>query len=365
LGEVVMDQQEIESKRREVREEILALKEQIPSARILNQLGKAFKHQSLGYWASNIILLNIILIGPVLLIGLALRETEKLIAIFVYGLTATEFPVFGLFVGHMAIQHLLDDIANRVVKNISDTDDLTRILFWLKQTWSNQNVFTFALPFCVIWVILGQGALSIFIDQFAGFGFLLWCVLNGLVAGIVFYIPLWTSLSAYNLRNYQYEMNSFSPADSEILHDISDILAKAIYTIIAYTTVTTLIITSSLVDQKIRLMFTYPILLVVWIIIIAQFLLTRSTLGAITNRAKWKTLNRIQKNINAIEATGDLSDKGTAERLFRLIEIHKQTMASKVNTFDLKSASTLISQLMLPLLGLLLGNFDKVLALLR
>jgi hypothetical protein len=160
-------------------------------------------------------------------------------------------------------------------------------------------------------------------------------------------------------------MNSFSPADSEILHDISDILAKAIYTIVAYTTVTTLIITSSLVDQKIRLMFSYPLLVVVWIIIIAQFLLTRSTLGTITNQAKWKTLKRIRTNINAIEATGDLSDKDTAERLFRLADIHKQIMASKTNTFDLKSLSTLFSQLMLPLLGLLLGNLDKLLNLLR
>ncbi len=359
-----MEQQELESKRREVREEILALKEQIPSARILNQLGKAFKHKSLGYWVSNIVLLNLILIGPVLLIGFALKETEKLIPVFIYGITATEFPVFGLFVGHIVIQHLLDDIANRIIENISDTDDLAKILFWLKQTWSNQNVFTFVLPFCLIWAILGQGALSIFINQFAGFSFLLWCVLNGVVAGIVFYIPLWTSLSAYNLKSYQYEMNSFSPADSEILHNISDILAKAIYTIVAYTTITTLIITSSLVDQKIRLMFTYPILVIVWIIIIAQYLLTRSTLGTITNRAKWKTLNRIRTNINVIEANGDLSDKDTAERLFRLVDIHKQIMASKTNTFDLKSALTLFSQLMLPLLGLLLGNVDKVLALL-
>jgi hypothetical protein len=97
-----------------------------------------------------------------------------------------------------------------------------------------------------------------------------------------------------------------------------------------------------------------------WILILAQFLLTRSTLGAITNGSKWKTLNKIQAKINSIEATGDLSDKETAERLFRLADIHKQIMASKSNIFDLKSVLNLFSQLMLPLLGLLLGNFDKV-----
>ena len=50
---------ELIQKRQEVRGEILALKDQIPSARIFNQLGKAFKHNSLGYWLSNIVLLHL------------------------------------------------------------------------------------------------------------------------------------------------------------------------------------------------------------------------------------------------------------------------------------------------------------------
>ena len=132
----------------------------------------------------------------------------------------------------------------------------------------------------------------------------------------------------------------------------------------AYEATITLVNTSSLVDQQARVIFSLPFIGIGWTVIITQFLLTRSTLGAITNRAKWVTLNRIRTNINALEATGDLSDKDTAERLFRLADIHKQIMASKTNTLDLKSVSTLISQLMLPLLGLLLGNLDKLLKLL-
>jgi hypothetical protein len=158
-------------------------------------------------------------------------------------------------------------------------------------------------------------------------------------------------------------MNAFSPADSEIISDISETFTKAMYTLAVISVFFTLASTSSLINPQIRTIFSYPIVVVAWILILAQFLLTRSTLGAITNRSKWKTLNKIQAKINSIEATGDLSDKETAERLFRLADIHKQIMASKTNTFDLKSVLTLFSQLMLPLLGLLLGNLDKVLSL--
>lgn len=91
-----MEQQlELESKRREVREEILALKEHIPTALIFNQLGRIFKHNSFGYWLSVIFLLNLIVIVPTLLVGLIFKEIEKLFFVFMYGLGFAEKLLFG------------------------------------------------------------------------------------------------------------------------------------------------------------------------------------------------------------------------------------------------------------------------------
>ena len=356
---------ELMQKRREVREEILALKEQIPTARIFNRLGKAFRPESLGYWLSSIGLLHLFLIGPVLLIVLLFKEIEKLILFIKYPITATELVIFGLVITHVAAQFTLDDIANRIVEKISNANDLSKLILWLKQTWSLQRVFEFALPFCLLWTSLGTVLGNVLIDQFAGFGYLFWCVADGLLAGIMLYISLWVSLFVSKLEEYQYDMNTFSPAESEILGIISDLLTKNIYLIAGYTSIVSLLSVSSLFNTQSKVLFSFPILIIAWAIILVQFLLTRSTLRAITNRAKWKTLNRIKEKINAIEATGDLSDKDTAERLFRLGDIHKQIMASNTKTFDLKSVTTLFSQLMLPLLGLLLGNLDRVLDLLQ
>ena len=142
-------------------------------------------------------------------------------------------------------------------------------------------------------------------------------------------------------------------------------VTKAVYMLAGFSAIVTLFNTSSIFDEKTRVIFTPPLLIFGWTVILAQFLLTRTTLSAITNRAKWATLNRIRMKINTIEATGDLSDKDTTERLLRLADVHRQIMASKSNTLDLKSFSALFSQLMLPLLGLLLGNLDKLPKLLR
>jgi hypothetical protein len=259
----------------------------------------------------------------------------------------------------------LDDIAMQIVDHNKSIDDLSKLIGWLTQTWSVKNVLTFAIPFCFFWILLAIGSWSFYLHQFVGFGLSLWYAITGLLAGILLYVPLWFSLLAFNLRNYQYEINVFSPADSEVIDDISNLLNRSIYVLSGVTGVFTLFSTSSLFARQIISTFALPFLTFAWAMIFAQFLLTRFTLGAITNRAKWKTLNRLREKINALEATGDLSDKDTAERLFRLADIHKQIMASKTNTLDLKSVSTLFSQLMLPLLGLLLGNLDKVLKLLN
>jgi hypothetical protein len=110
---------------------------------------------------------------------------------------------------------------------------------------------------------------------------------------------------------------------------------------------------------------TFPLILLGWLIIILQFLINRYATTKIIDTAKWKILNNLQEQINHLVKSQDLSEKESAEKLLRLTEIYERIAISKSNRFDLKSLSTFVSQLMLPLLGLLLGNLEKVSALLR
>ncbi len=218
---------------------------------------------------------------------------------------------------------------------------------------------------CPISVALFVAGFSAPIRQYAGVGFTLASILAGLLAGVLYYAAAWAFRVVASLKDYHYEMNAVAPADSQILSDVSDMVTRSIFILAAYFGSVTLLFGSSLVEPELRNVLAFPILVIGWAFIAAQFLLTRATLGAITNRSKWATLNRIRIRVNLLEATGDLSEKDTADRLLRLSGIHKEVMASKTNTLDLKTFATLTSQLMLPLLGLLLGNLDKIVALLR
>ena len=260
---------ELSQKRLEVRQEILALKEQIPSARIFNVLGRAFRHNSPGYWLSNITLLALIQIAPGVLLGLALKESNNLLRVGTQGLLAIGLVLLGITAGHFSIRAVLDDLAKQIVEHSNHVDDLSKLLRWLQQTWSTRFISAFVLPYGLLWMLLGIAGMSVFLGQFVGFGFTLWSTITGLLAGVMLYIPFWTCLLAFNLRNYRYEMNAFSPADSEVIDDISNMMTRSIYVLSATTAVISLVSASSLVSPQSKSIFAIPLMTLGWATIIA------------------------------------------------------------------------------------------------
>jgi hypothetical protein len=351
---------ELEEKRREMREEILAVKDSILPARIVNFLGSTFQRGTAGYWLSNLTILNLILFGPWMILGSLLKETGKNALILMPSIIAIEFSIFGFTLGYLIVQNILSDIANSVVQKINNIDNFLRFMYWLRASWSHKNVFAFILPFTAIWAGLGIGGMSLPFHEFVGFGLSLTVILVGLIAGMAFYFPFWVGFLALRLKDFQYELNAISPADSEIVHHLSEILIKRIYMFALFFCVLTFISTSNLVYEQLRISFSIPFILLAWTGITLQFIITRLTVTTIAEKAKWKTLNRLQTKINFIGAHGDLSDQGTAEKFLRLTDIHARVSGSATNMFDLKSILMFVTQLMLPLLGLLLGNLDKI-----
>lgn len=351
---------DIIQKRQEVQQEILRIKEHSPTAQILNRLGRPFKRGSVGYWLLNIVLLNIILISPWFVFGILLNEIQAFIHFLIVYLLGFEVAIFGLVFTDVIARYVLDNLSNRIVEKINHLDDLSKLLVWLKKNWSIQSITNAIVPFWVIWVLLSAGGSSLGAHKFVGVSSLLTTVFMGALAGVVFHVSLWINLLILKLKDYQYEINALSPIDSQIIYNISDVFKKCTYMMAIWFAIVTLFITSGLFDESVRILFSFPLMLIIWAMIVTQFSLTGATVRAIVNREKWKTLNKLQAQINEIQATGNLTDKETTEGLWRLMDIHKHVAASKMNVLNWDSLSTLTSQLMLPLLGLLLGNLDKL-----
>lgn len=316
--------------------------------------------QNIGYWLSNIIIMNLIMLGPWALVARMLHEVDKLSnTLWASGIIIVQMVVIGIAVGYIVIQDLFHHLAFVVVEKIDNEDDLSKLVNWLCSTWSIRNVTAFALLFASLCIYLGVIRFG-HNQEFPGFGFTLSVITTGLLGGMGFYVTCWVSFLAYNLGKYQYAVDDFFTADSEIVRKLSETLTRNEYALAGYFGLFTLFGSSRLMDPAFRETISIPFLVIVCVVISAQFILTRRTLGGIVNQAKLKTLGGIRSRIHSLELKGDIAEKETAEKILRLMDIYERVKTVKSETFDLRSVSTFVSQLMLPLLAWLLGNQDKL-----
>lgn len=168
------------------------------------------------------------------------------------------------------------------------------------------------------------------------------------------FMLLSTRLHSYNIRLF-----TADPSNSEIINRLSSRLNYLIYFFAIYATCAVGI--SILANM---LQITGIIMVVVlWIPIIALFVLNQTSLASIIRRAKWKTLNEIQSQVEELRTTGDLKDKETMEAINRLMDFHDRVKATRNSAIDSNTILNFINSLLLPLIAFILGNLDKVLLL--
>jgi hypothetical protein len=102
-----------------------------------------------------------------------------------------------------------------------------------------------------------------------------------------------------------------------------------------------------------------------WIPIIAIFILNQSSLSTLIQRAKGKTLNEIQARIEELHNSEKLGEKEPMETINRLMDYYDRIKSIRSSRIDSGAVLNLINSLLLPLLALVLGNIDKILALFK
>jgi hypothetical protein len=237
---------------------------------------------------------------------------------------------------------------------------LDEFLEWIYSSWSITNIMGVVIIYCVLWLFFAVWGISEIRGEFVGAGPTVTATIGSVLLGIGANYSIWLIFLPQKLASYSYDLNVVLPARSEIINVLTNMFNKHLYITSAFFGVATLVISFANIPDVVL-----PLILIGWLITILQFFFNRYAINKITETAKWTTLNNLQEQMNHLVKSQDLSEKEPAEKLSRLTEIYERIVVSKSNTFDLKALSTFISQLMLPLLGLLLGNLDKVSALLR
>lgn len=164
------------------------------------------------------------------------------------------------------------------------------------------------------------------------------------------------------LRRYDLKLFSADPGSSEVISRLSGELGFFVYFVAFFATILTLV--NSWLGAFFTLAIGFVLVLFLWLPITILFILNQTSLSGIIRRAKWKTLNEAQAKIEKLRASKSFGSPKTMDAISKLMDYHDRVKATRNSALNSGAILSFINSLLLPLLAFLLGNLDKLMALL-
>lgn len=304
-----------------------------------------------------VLFLSLLIQLPTLLITIIFKEFSQWESLgfiwagyLVYGLVA---PVM-VYYQHKYIAHEMSLIFVDSIVNYNDLIDLKKTLdtYWnYRRFWANTVIFT------VFWCLAFSFVNSVYLGRFIGFGLSIGTIVFGLIAGSGYsYLP-WFIQFSWRLGQYDFETFGIAPAHSEIISCLKRFYNNFIYMIAGYFVLGTF-------ANAFNIWATVLVIVVGWVPTILLFVIYQSSLHKIITREKWVYLKKMQAQMISL-ANKNITNKDSLETVNRLMDFHERIRQTPDSALDFKSMLNFLNQLMLPLLGFLLANINKVFDLFR
>ncbi len=327
-------------------------------------LQKILHLKELPNWVMSAIILFLLFIYlPGFLIAVWTREVWQWqdFQWFYFGMIA--FAYFSSVVCYINVTYnLLPGIRDDVIDSILTVEDLNRLGKWLNEFWSIRKLIIFSLVVGVLIAIAFIVTMTLASGGFMGFGL---TVLTFLVAPfyvsplyIIFHtITLPTLLAGFQLRLYEPD-----PINSEVIQRLINFLNIYVYWVAGYTAVGTALLSLNPITSQ----AVWIALFIGWVPTTIQFLTIQNALRRIIITSKWQNLNKLQAQIKELQNANLVkASDNTITRLNQLMDLHDRLRAKPNSILNLSTGLSFLNQMMLPLLGLLLGNIDKILRLIN
>lgn len=303
-------------------------------------------------WVYSLVVLSLIIQLPTLIISYVLNESVQWGALgFIWmgyielGLSATAIARIGVF-------YLFENVNKYVLDKIQTAKDLHDLQHVLARASSNRYAIYFTLMFSLFWCISFSLVYSVYINQFIGFGLFVGTIVFGLLTGPALYMEGWFFFFIIHIGSYNYKLNETSPAHSEVIVQLSRIITTLLYSFAVFIALATLAVAFNIGAVLLAT-------LIAWIPTVVYFVGGQRSLSKIITTAKWKSLNRIQEKVKALNK-GDIANRENIEAIIRLMDYHERIRVTPNSTFNIGTGLSLINQLALPLTGLLVANIDNI-----
>lgn len=249
------------------------------------------------------------------------------------------------------------NVDDHFLDGIETEADLTDFQNWLSAVG---NLKTPLIIGCIYGVIQGLNR-TIFhsgrLGDFIGIGPMIFMILlHFFSAGIgIYYFFLFVALPV-RLGKYRFKLYAADPSSSEIIDHLSDVLSNFVYVIAVITALGSFL---SIITEQ---WYWIGELIVLWVPLIFLFTLNQYNLAKIITRGKWKTLNEIQVQIEALQTQGAILSEETLGHIDKLMDYHDRVKTTRNTALDFRAGLSFLNSLLIPLIAFVLGNLESVLA---
>jgi hypothetical protein len=182
-----------------------------------------------------------------------------------------------------------------------------------------------------------------------------------MILSVFLYVLLYMVVLSARVGHYYLKLYTTDPGSSEVVSHLASLFSNLLY-LVALFAASVMLFLAFVGFLTIQTLV--GTVLLFWIPLIIMFVFYQNSLSRIVRRAKGNTLNEIQAKIEKLHASEKLGEKDTMETINRLMDYYDRIKNTRSSRIDLEAVLHLINSLLLPLLALVLGNIDKILALL-
>ena len=266
-----------------------------------------------------------------------------------------------LIVSATTHNRLLTTLGDNVLDAVATEDNLNSLRGWLATSFNMKTqVLISLLPALVIFPLVG-----ILFAAVTGINFGLPMYIVAIIAGFQVYVILPVLVASFTmphrLANYQLQVFSVDPSNSEVIDHLSDSINSILLIVGVLTALFSIVVIVFTPTEIFGFVYT---LLPAWATLIIVFVSGHYALAKIIHRAKWKTLNSIQAQIETLQEQEEILTEKTLDHIKKLLDHHSQIRTTRNSALDIRAGLSLLQSLLLPLIGVFLANILDVLEIL-
>ena len=312
--------------------------------------------QPLPFWYTiSVIFLCIQIIGygiVILVDGYYLPPEIVYFEIAISALSLIFIITLEIYIGYMFRifrQYLLDGMVS--IADLNDLQRRTTAVFLLS------NQFAVAVFYTLLISLWAWGiAIAVFNVFSAGLIFI--GIVRNFFGGIYFYFFIRGIPLLLQLRKYKYKTYAADPSSSEVVDILSDMLSVGVYIVAIFATLLTAI--AAFIRPAIPASGLVILLLLGWVPTIAFFVTNQFVLSGIIIKAKRKTLNEIQAQVEELHSKEPILNAETLGHIDKIMDYHDRIKSTRNSALDLRSTLNFLNSLLLPVIAFILANLQQI-----